>query len=132
MKIKKTAKADTGKVLETTACAGSVLGYFGVRGATWNNRTKKNVWADTLRRSGFAVRSRASKVKHGSTAGSIRNTLAKIATEEPHIEAFIVRVPGHVLLMDRLGRTIVDTAPRKRDRRPVNGVWAIWNKDMHA
>jgi len=119
-------------VLETTACAGSVLGYFGIKGATWNNRTKKNVWADTLRRNGFAVRSRASKVKHGSTAGSIRNTLAKVAADEPRIEAFVVRVSGHVLLMDRLGRTIVDTAPRKRDRRSVLGVWAIWSKELQA
>ena len=113
------------KVHETTACAGSILQYFGIEGVTWNNRTKKNVWAATLRRNGYAVRSRASRVKRGSTAGSIRGALAKIAAAEPQIEAFVVRVPGHVLLMDTQGRTLIDTAPRQRDRRTVTGLYAI-------
>lgn len=117
------------QVMQRTPCAGAILSYFGIEnGSTWNNRTKQNVWDNTLRRNGYSVRSRNSKIKPGSTAGSVRNTLANIATDEPQIEAFVVRVQGHVLLMDRLGRTIVDTSPRKRDRRRVLGVLAVWKK----
>lgn len=115
-------------VLHRTPCASAVLAYFGVTGVTWNNRTRQNVWPDTLRRNGYAVRSRMSKVGKGKTVGGIRATLAKVADAEPEILAFVVRVEAHVLIVDRTGRTIVDTDPRKRDTRKVLGVMAVMSK----
>ncbi len=112
-------------VLMKTGCATATLQYFGVHGVTWNNRTKKNVWPDTLRRNGYSVRSRKSKIKKNASVGAIRKTLEKIATEEPNITAFVVRVHGHVLVLDRNGNTVVDTDPRKADRRKVLGLLAI-------
>ena len=112
-------------VLIKTPCASAALAYFGVTGTTWNQRTGRNVWDATLRRAGYSVRSRMSKLDKGESVGGARIDLALIAKKEPQIRAFIVRVKGHVLVVDRSGRTVVDTAPRKRDRRTIRGVWAI-------
>ena len=114
------------KTLESTPCAGATLKFFGVEGVTWNNRTNKNVWDNTLRRAGFAVRSRASKLsKSEKTVGAARKKIATIAAQEPDVIAFVARVPGHVLVLNREGRTVVDTAPRKNDRRKLLGLYAV-------
>jgi hypothetical protein len=112
-----------------TPCASAVLAFFGVRGTTWNERTQKNVWADTLRRNGFAVRSRRSKLnRKESTVGAARGKLALIAEQEPLVLAFVIRVRGHVLIVGRTGHTLVDTDPRKNDRRKVENLYAIMHK----
>ena len=113
---------------QITPCAGAMLQYFGCMGVTWNARTQKNVWADTLRRNGYSVRSRYSKIKKGASVGGIRKTLTKIAMTEGNIMAFVVRVKGHVLVINCEGQTIVDTAPRKADRRKVISLYAIMKK----
>jgi len=113
-------------VLEKTPCASAALAFFGVTGVTWNNRTKLNVWEGTLRRNGFAVRSRMSKLNSKeNSVGNARAKLATVAAQEPAILAFVVRVDGHVLVVARDGRTVVDADPRQRDRRKVRGVYAI-------
>jgi len=109
-----------------TPCATAVLAYFGVTGTTWNDRTKRNVWDATLRRSGYAVRSRQSKLNKGErTVGAARTKIASIAAQEPTIIAFIAHVRGHVLVVGRDGATIVDTDPRKNDRRTLLGLRAV-------
>ena len=115
----------TNKVHHHTPCASSVLDFFGVRGVTWNDRTKTNVWDNTLRRAGFSVRSRTSKMGKNPTVGGSREKIRKIAENEPDIVAFVARIQGHVLIIDRNGDTIVDTAPRKRDRRKLLKLVAI-------
>ena len=79
---------------------------------------------DVLRaaRHRFSVRSRKSALK-GRTVGAIRKRCA-----DQGACGFIVYVPGHVLLLDAWGNTWVDTDPRKNDRRPVLGVWALFDK----
>ena len=114
------------KVLKRTPCASAALAYFGVTGTTWNARTKKNVWENTLRRAGYAGRARASKLPKNPTVSRIRQRVAEIAANEPQIKGFVVRVPGHVLVMNRQGQTVRDTDPRVRDRRRVLGIYAIW------
>jgi hypothetical protein len=112
-----------------TPCASATLAYFGVTGTTWNERTQRNVWDDTLRRNGYAVRSRASKLsRKESTVGAARGKLASVAAAEPEILAFVARVDGHVLVIDRNGETVVDTDPRKRDKRKLRGVFAVMRK----
>jgi len=117
----------TNKVHHETPCATSVLKFFGVKGVTWNDRTKTNVWDATLRRSGFSVRSRFSKLKANErSVGGSRRKLAEVARNEPDLLAFVVRVKGHVLVMDRNGKTVVDTAPRNRDHRKLLKVVAVF------
>lgn len=70
----------------------------------------------------FSVRSVKSAVK-SNTAGGARKAMPAIPAK-----AFIVWVDGHVLLMDTDGRTIVDTDPRKRDKRKLLGVWGVYDK----
>ena len=65
----------------------------------------------------WKVVSRASGLK-GKSVGKIRSKLRDIAAKEGFI-CFILRVDGHVILVDAKGRTCVDTAPRKVDRRKV-------------
>ena len=114
------------KVLVRTPCASATLRYFNVQGVTWNERTKKNVYLDTLRRHGYAVRSRKSLLrKSEQTVGGARKRLAEIAEKENGFIAFTVMVPGHVLVVDRNGNTIVDTAPRQRDKRRIMQVHAV-------
>lgn len=121
-------KMGNNRTHEITGCAGAVLKYFGCMGVTWNNRTEKNVYLDTLRRNGYAVRSRTSQIKKWSSVGAIRAKLAQIADKEPKIEGFIVEIINHVLVLDRNGQTIVDTDQRTRDRRRVLKVYAVWKK----
>jgi len=117
------------KTLISTPCATATLNFFGVQGVTWNNRTKQNVWADTLRRAGYSVRSRASKLsKKTATVGAARKKIAEIAAGEPDIIAFVARVKGHILVVGRDGQTLVDTDDRKNDRRKLVGLVAVMAK----
>lgn len=113
-----------------TVCVSHVLAAFGIATYQYNNtfnaRTGKNVWGGILRRHGWAVRSRSSKMGSSTTVGSIRKKIAKL--DDPSVTRYIVRVSGHILLLDRSGKTIVDTSPRKRDKRKVEGVFAIFPK----
>ena len=74
----------------------------------------------------WKVVSRASGLK-GKSVGKIRSKLQDIAAKEGFI-CFILRVDGHVILVDAKGRTCVDTAPRKVDRRKVTHVYGIRRK----
>ena len=43
-------------------------------------------------------------------------------------QLYIVQVEKHVLLLNAEGITVIDTDPRKRDRRKVRGVWGLFPK----
>ena len=117
-----------GQVLETTGCAGATLRFFGVDGVTWNNRTQKNVFRDTLRRNGFSVRSRKSKLGKIKTVGAARAKIVEIAKDEPDVIAFMVTVKAHVLVVGTDGKTIVDTSPRAKDKRQIMAIDAVFRK----
>jgi hypothetical protein len=51
------------------------------------------------------------------------------AAKEQHLIAYVILVEGHVLMIDRNGKTLVDTAPRKRDRRKVLDIRGIYLPD---
>lgn len=116
--------------LISTPCATAALNFFNVSGVTWNDRTKRNVWEDTLRRAGYSVRSRLSKLHPTRlvTVGAARKKIAQIAEAEPAIIAFVGRVDGHVIVIGRDGQTLVDTAPRKNDRRTLVGLVAVMDR----
>jgi hypothetical protein len=71
----------------------------------------------------YSYRSVKSSVK--ATIGASRPFLVALAKSDPSILAFTVRVEGHVLAISREGLAIVDTAPRKRDRRSIKMIHAI-------
>lgn len=115
-------------VFERTPCASAVLNFFGVQGATWNERTQRNIWPGALRRNGFSVRSRMSALGKCSTVGKARKKIKEIADGDAGIIAFIATVDGHVLVIDRNGKTTVDTNPKARDQRKLFAFAAVWAK----
>ncbi len=75
-------------------------------------------------RKSYTVRSRAGRVR-GKTVGAARDTLRKLAGEVS-AKGFLVRVNGHVLVLDATGKTVVDTSPRKRDRRKITHCYVVY------
>jgi hypothetical protein len=78
-------------------------------------------------RTKYTVRSRYSKVSKLSVGGA-RAKLVEIGKEVNAI-GFIVNVRGHVLFLNSEGRTVVDTAPRKRDARKMYSCYVVYAKD---
>lgn len=74
-------------------------------------------------RNRYLVRSRKSTFR-GKTVGAIRREIFKV-----DCHYLIVRVEGHVLLLDKNGNTIVDTAPRKKDKRKITHIYGVWIKN---
>ncbi len=60
------------------------------------------------------------------TVGGSRAAMERLATERPDLIAFVIIVPGHVLVIDRNGQTIVDAAPRQRDRRQIRRAMGVY------
>jgi hypothetical protein len=109
-----------------TICVTAVLTALGVPinsfHYTWNG--KRNCWDSVLRRHGYAVRSRRSKLPKRCSVGQARTRIANL--DDPAGTLYIIKVEGHILLLDSDGKTVVDTAPRKRDRRQVIELKAIF------
>ncbi|RLE41658.1 hypothetical protein DRJ16_05930 [Candidatus Woesearchaeota archaeon] len=75
----------------------------------------------------YSVRSRKSAVK-GLTIGRARAKCLSLANEVKDCVAFIATVKGHVLLLNRSGETMIDTDPRKRDRRKIVFFYIVYGK----
>ena len=69
----------------------------------------------------YSLRSVRSMVK-SATVGGARKHL----DGQSGATAYLVWVDGHVLLLGADGATIVDTAPRQRDRRSIKGIWGVY------
>jgi hypothetical protein len=115
-----------------TVCVSTVLAYFGILPNQYTvTSTNKNIRAyhGILRSFGFGVRSRKSHTKKAKSVGQLRKLLPSIAKKETEdVIAYMVMVEGHLMVLDAKGKTIVDTAPRKRDARRLIEVHAIINK----
>lgn len=110
-----------------TVCTSAVLAHFGVDPSAYHY---SGAWGDVeriLRRHGYHVRSRLSRVGRGRSVGQVRTRLARLGDDPSTL--YYVGVPGHAMVMAPDGRTVVDTAPRKRDRRKVHRVFAVWRKE---
>lgn len=82
-------------------------------------------------RKSYTVRSRMSKVK-GKSIGAARKTFATISEKENSahpfggkVAGYIIRVKGHAVFVDSNGNTLVDTAPRKADRRKITHCYMV-------
>lgn len=80
-------------------------------------RAQKNLFG----RARYLVRSRKSRLAKGSTVGRARTKCQDIGAA-----FYVVRVDGHALLLGCDGRTLVDTDPRKRDRRKITHFYGVY------
>jgi hypothetical protein len=126
-----------------TVCTSSVIAHFGISPRTYHYSGHMSDIKRILRRGGFSVRSRKSACKltyRAEQANGKMKTLRRLHADLPSVSKirpvlrklndapdarYLVLVEGHVLLLDRDGATIVDTDPRKVDRRKVQGVWVV-------
>ena len=111
-------KHDSGRM--KTICTSNVLAFFGIASDSYHYADSNSDMKRILRKNGWSVRSRMSALcgKKKITIGGLRKKIADLGESG----AFYVSVPGHAMLLDSMGRTIIDTAPRKRDRRQVVSV----------
>ena len=98
-------------------CALSVAKYLGVNGLVTYLHTMPDLVRAT--RKAYTVRSRKSSVR-ANTVGKARKTLANLDGRY-----YMVRVKDHVLLLDTNGNTLIDTDPRKRDKRKITHLYAV-------
>jgi hypothetical protein len=126
-----------------TVCTSSVIAHFGIPPSTYHYSGHMSDIKRILRRGGFSVRSRKSACKltyRAEQANGKMKTLRRLHADLPSVSKirpllrklndapdarYLVLVERHVLLLDRDGATIVDTDPRKVDRRKVQGVWVV-------
>jgi len=114
-----------------TVCVTACLTSLGIPVTAFRNtyNGRRNTWDSVLRRNGYAVRSRKSQLPKGCTVGKARTLIAnRIAPRDPAGTRYLIAVPGHLLMLNAQGQTVVDTAPRKRDRRRITYVVAVFPK----
>lgn len=108
------------------ACGLAVASALGVADVTRYLHT----WEDLQRaiRSMYSLRSvkTAVRVKPYTTLGSIRKSLQEHNKSADACMAYVAHVDGHVLLLSHEGKTIIDTAPVKRDRRKVLNIYGVY------
>jgi len=105
-------------------CAQAAADFFGCATAVRYLHTYQDCQRAIGKR--FSVRSAKSFAKSRTVGGARANLSAYAATTGAI--AFLIYVKGHVLIMNTKGETVVDTAPRKADRRAIVHVHAIYSK----
>ena len=109
-------------------CASAVLAYFGVPPTAYSytsSKTNVNAYENVLRRFGYSVRSRKSAFKGATTVSQVSKMIKSYKDYTDDV-CYMIHVHGHVLLLNSEGKTVVDTDPRKRDRRKVISVKAVF------
>jgi hypothetical protein len=106
-------------------CTLAVAKHLGVGKVT----TYLHTTCDVVRaaRTKYTVRSRQSKI-NGLGIGQARERLALIAKMQTEkVKGFIVYVNGHILFLNKHGKTVVDTDPRlKADKRKIKGCYIVY------
>lgn len=110
-----------------TVCTSYVLAALGIDKAEYHySGTRHQMLA--VARKHWSLRSVRSKLAKKASVGGSRKALQAASLADRSVVCFVVFVVGHVLLLDRAGTTIVDTAPRKRDARQLYAVYAVRQK----
>lgn len=120
------------KTVCVTACLtalGVPIDSFHYTGTLLDN-TRENI----LRRNGYSVRSRKSKIPKRCTIGRARLAIKDL--KDPVGTNYLIIVKNasihpkgyHCVLLDQRGFTIVDTAPVKRDQRKIISIKAVFKK----
>lgn len=118
-----------GKTVCVTACLtalGVPFDSYHYTGSAYDN-----VRESILRRNGYAVRSRLSAVGGMISIGAARKKIKQL--RDPAGTRYLVVVSTgkratHAMLLDADGETIVDTAPRKRDKRRILSIKAVFKQ----
>ena len=125
-RIKQIAESNNAKNRNKNICALAVAKILGVDGATRDLHT----WTDLSRaiRWMWSFRSVKSKVgyKRGDTVGKIRAKLKKNYGKDPKLYLYVAMTPEHVIVLGPQGQTVIDTAPKKRDVRPVLKLYGVY------
>ena len=128
MKDHRAHKSGESKTVCVTACL-TALG-IDINGFNYTGSASDGRRQTILRRNGYAVRSRKSRLPKTATIGTTRKAIRKM--NDPTGTKYLVIVWGkgycHAMLLDEHGATLVDTAPRDRDRRKVHSIHAVWPK----
>ena len=115
-----------------TVCVSAVLDYLGIRPHQYHSTyTHKsgNRWDQILRRFGYAVRSRRSRLP--KRMDKLKPALRRL--NDPHGTVYAVTVWvdddwSHLVLLNKYGQVLVDTNPRLVDCRKVVTVRAIFKQ----
>ena len=112
-----------------TVCTSSILAALGVDASTYRYSGRSSQRKAILRRVGYAVRSRLSRLKRKTVGGS-RSAIRKM--DDPVGTKYMLTLVsgsyGHAILLDDSGATVVDTDPREADRRIVVAIHAVFPK----
>lgn len=113
-----------------TICTSHVLAAFGIDACEYRYSGTSAQRVGVLRRNGFAVRSRLSRVGKGSSVGAARRAIRKLRDPAGTRYMLTLAYGGvvHAVLLDADGKTIVDTDPRDADRRKVYTLHAVYRK----
>ena len=114
-----------------TVCTSHVLAWFGIDASSYHYSGTEAQRAGVLRKHGFAVRSRRSAL-FAPTMGKLRAAI-RGHNGDPAGTVYMVWIhcgprSTHLILVDSDGKTIVDTAQRKRDKRRIISVKAVFRK----
>ena len=119
-------KHPSGKV--KTICVTAYLTAIGVPLDSFQvtGSIKKHHYLSLINKIGLCARIRKSKMHKGMTIGVCRKGIKKLS--ENAVYFVIVQGNGycHAMLLDNDGSTIVDTSPRKKDKRKVHSIHAIF------
>ena len=104
-----------------TICTSAVLTALGVK--NWHYSQSHTDMLNVLRRNGLNVRSRTSL---------LTKKIFRVAHIKAHLKRFtklggkfMIFVDRHVLLLDEKGVTIIDTDPRKVDKRRIVKIYEV-------
>lgn len=115
----------SGKV--KTVCATACLTALGVpfNGFQVTGSIAKANYLQILNKFGFSTRSRKSYMPKNPTIGKCRKAIQKLDENAAYL--IVLKHAGycHAIVVDNVGKTIVDTDPRKMDKRKVYSIHAV-------
>jgi hypothetical protein len=116
-----------------TVCVSAVLTALGVplNSFHYTGKIGDGKRSAILNRNGFACRSRLSKVGKNTSIGQARKKITKL-NEGSNVKYMIVVSYGrsaHLMLLDHEGKTLVDTDPRKVDKRRIQEIHAVFKNN---
>jgi hypothetical protein len=121
--VKNHIKFSSGRM--KTVCTTAVLAHFGIDAKNFHysdshGDVKRHLnahgWRHSSRLSAVGVRGTTPFTKYPSV-GKVRQLIAKL--DDGPGAMYYVGVKGHAMLLDNKGQTVVDTAPRRVDRRKI-------------
>lgn len=106
-------------------CALAVAQYFNIDNNVRYLHTLGDLQRAFSKGTTWFLKSRSSGFK-GKTVGQIRNKVY----DKIGAMYYVVIVEGHVLVLDRHGKTIVDTDPRDRDARKIVTMFGVFHRNQ--